>query len=161
MDELELMGIRIIKPYENEQEIDAFTVDDFIIHSFHVFHDSTPCCGFMIECDGKLLLYVTDAEYVRYKFKKLKVDYILVECNYQEDRVDLESEHLAHIVRGHLSLETCIDFLKANATDKLRHIILCHLSKVNADPIECQMAVCKAIPNVMVNIATKGLELQL
>lgn len=158
-EELLNSGIRVITPYEGEK-IDAFCVGDFTIHTFDVYHDGVENRGMMIRCDGKTLLYITDAEYVRYKFKKFEVDYIMVECNYQEEYVDLESENMAHIFRGHMNLNTCIDFLKANATDKLRHIVLCHLSKINADPVECQMAVCKAIPNVMVNIATKGLELQ-
>lgn len=159
-EELQNSGIRVETPYKGEK-IDAFCMGDFIIHTFDVPHDGVENRGMMIRCDGKTLLYITDAEYVRYKFKKFEVDYIMVECNYQEEYVDMESEHLAHIFRGHMNLNTCIDFLKANATDKLRHIVLCHLSKVNADPVECQMAVCKAIPNVMVHVAEKGLELQL
>jgi len=160
-EELWMSGIRIERPYLGDEGIEAYCMGDFIIHTFEVPHDGTDNRGMMIRCDGKTLLYITDAEYVRYNFKKFEVDYIICECNFQDELVDMESENLNHIYRGHMSLETCIDFLKANATDSLRHIILCHLSKINADPVECQIAVCKAIPNVMVHVADKGLELQL
>ncbi len=159
-ENLWMSGIRIEKPYTDAEPLNAYCMGDFVIHTFEVPHDGTDNRGMMIRCDGKTLLYITDSEYVRYNFKKFEVDYIICECNFQDELVDMEAENLNHIYRGHMSLETCIDFLKANATDKLRHIILCHLSKVNADPIECQMAVCKAIPNVMVHVAYKGLELQ-
>lgn len=160
-EDLTLMGVYIWKPFEEENGRCHIWLGDFEIWSFPVPHDSVPCCGFVIKVDDEYVIYVTDAEYVKYNFKNFKPRAILFECNYQEEYVDMDSPNMAHIFRGHASLKTCIDFLKANQTDNLLHIVLGHMSHGNANQEECQMEVCKAIPNVMVHVAEKDLEVDL
>ena len=154
-ESLQLMGIPIWKAYEGDKKHTFF--GGFKVISFDVEHDGTPNKGFVINADGKILLYITDAEYVKYSFKSMSPDAILIECNYQADYVDMELEHIAHIFRGHMELQTCIDFLRANQTDDLKNVILCHLSRNHADVDECREAVQNALGNkVTVNVAEKG-----
>lgn len=160
-EELYMSGIRIERPYLDDEAINAYIMGDFTVHVFELPHDGVANRGMMIRCDNQTLLYITDAEYVRYNFKKFNVDHIICECNYQEKFVDLESENSAHIFRGHMSLGTCMDFLRANYTDNLKTIVLCHMSKVNADPVECFSTVLKTFPDTKVYVADKGLEIDL
>ena len=100
----------------------------FTVRSFGVIHN-VPCCGFLIEHpDMGKLLYVTDTE-AKY----------------------------AHVLTGHMSLETCLDCIKANDNQNLKHIILCHLSFGNSHPQAFKKAVEDIVsPEVTVDIATKG-----
>lgn len=67
-----------------------------------------------------------------------------------------------HVLRGHMELETVKDFIKANKSNTLRTVILCHLSQESADQEECLAEVQKvAGEGVNVVVANKGLEVEL
>lgn len=123
-------------------------------------HDSVPCCGFIIKVNDEYAIYVTDAEYVKYNFKDLKPMAILIECNYQSKYVDMNIDHLAHIYRGHMELQTCCGFIKANQSQHLKNVILCHLSLSNANPEECRKAVAD-ITESTVDVAKAGMTIQI
>lgn len=155
--DFEKMGIPIFKPYETDWKSRRCDFRGFKAYSFPVEHDGTPCCGFLIDASGKHVLYVTDAEYVKYQFKDYEPVAIIVECNYQEEYVDMDEEKASHVLRGHLGLQTCIKFLKSNQTDKLRTVVLCHMSETNCNPYECQTAVQNALgEDVEVVVAVPG-----
>lgn len=94
-----------------------------------------PCYGFLIEHEdmGKLL-YITDTELVKWRFSG--INHILISCNYQKKYIS-DSAKRNHVLRGHMELETVKDFIKANKSNALRTVILCHLSQDSADPEEC------------------------
>jgi ribonuclease BN (tRNA processing enzyme) len=116
----------------------------------------------LIEHSGEKLLYVTDLEYCKYVFAKMGLDHILIECNYQHELVDKDLPNYEHKIKGHLSLTTCKEIIRVNATDKLKTVILCHLSKENSNPEECVAEVIKVVnPGVYVDYARKGLEIEL
>lgn len=161
-DDLSLMGIYVCKAYAvNGRSTLHEYIGDFETYSFNVPHDGTPCVGYMINVDKKVVLYITDAEYIKWNFERFKPHTIIIECNYQEEYVDMDEQKSAHVFRGHMSLKTCIDFLKANQTDALKNVVLCHLSRDNADPNECITAVSEALPDVTVSVASKGMEIEL
>ena len=106
------------------------------------------------------ILYASDTQYVKYVFKDLTA--ILIETNYSDEFVNREEAKYRHVIEGHLSIETAIECIKANMTEKLKSIILCHLSAGNSDPIAFKESVKAIVPDeVTVDIATPGLTVKL
>lgn len=132
----------------------------FTAQSFPVIH-SVPTVGYLIEHgDFGRVLYVTDAEYIQFRFRNLRT--ILIEMNYSNEYIDREAAKFAHVVQGHMEKQTTLDFIKANYSSELRHVILCHLSKDGADPVEFRESVRKTVPSdVTVDIAAPGGEVDL
>ena len=169
--DFENMGIPVFKPYENKEPISlndwngtiqVFDLTDKDGKFMHTNADGTecPCYGFLItHPDLGRMLYITDTELVKWRFKD--INHILISCNYQRKYID--DENLAkrnHVFRGHMELETVKEFIKANNSDSLQNIILCHLSNDNANPEECKAEVEK-VAKCPVYVARKGLEVEL
>lgn len=157
--DLENMGIKVWQPYKYEAErnrVQRRYFGGFTVRNFDVPHDGEPCCGFIIEnLDGERLLYATDFEYIKYSFRKWKIDYMLIEANYQKQYVDTEEIKSDHVLRGHAELGTTIGIIEDNL-DSLKTVILCHLSKGNANPEECKAEVEKVAKFADVCIAQQG-----
>lgn len=169
--DFENMGIPVFKPYENKEPINlngwngtiqAFDLTDKDGKFMHTNADGSecPCYGFLItHHELGRMLYITDTELVKWRFKD--INHILISCNYQKKYID--DENLAkrnHVFRGHMELETVKEFIKANNSDSLQSIILCHLSNDNANPEECKAEVEK-VAKCPVYVARKGLEIEL
>lgn len=78
------------------------------------------------------MLYITDCEVVKWRFRD--INHILLGVNYDKDLIDRDNTGKAnHVFRGHLSIDTACDFVKANYSDSLQNVIMCHLSSENAD----------------------------
>lgn len=126
-------------------DIDAFALTDMNGKFMHTNNDGSecPCYGFLIEHEdmGKML-YITDTELVKWRFSG--INHILVSCNYQKKYIS-DSAKRAHVLRGHMELETVKNFIKANKSNTLRTVILCHLSGDSADPEECLSEVQKVV----------------
>ena len=165
------MGIPVFKPYENKEPINlngwngtiqAFDLTDKDGKFMHTNADGSecPCYGFLItHPDLGRMLYITDTELVKWRFKY--INHILISCNYQRKYID--DENIAkrnHVFRGHMELETVKEFIKANNSDSLQNIILCHLSNDNSNPEECKAEVEK-VGKCPVYVASKGLEVEL
>lgn len=162
VDDLKYMGIDVWQPYLDEKKIQKRNFGGFSVRSFDVPHDDTDCCGFLIECpNGEKLLYATDFEFIKYSFKKMRVQHLLIECNYQKEYVNEEAENKSHILRGHAELRTTLNIVRDNS-DSLKTVILCHLSQNNANPTECVAEVQKIVnPTVYVDYARKNFEIEL
>lgn len=130
---------------------------------FYVPHDNTPNFGFLIEHEemGRLL-YLTDLEYCPYNFKNLRVQHLLIECNYIKELVDREAENYRHRLQGHCSLDTCKGIVEANKTLDLRIVTLIHLSDMACDT-DMVLKEIKSVAGdkVEVNVAVPGLEVEL
>lgn len=169
VSDLEHMGIPVFKPYESLEpmeigftggQIMAFDLTTLDGKWTHTNADGTecPCYGFLITHPemGKLL-YITDTEFCKWRFAD--VNHILISCNYQKKYID--DENVAkrnHVFRGHMELGTVKDFVMANKTDSLQNVILCHLSRDNAEPSECVEEVKKIAPMAHVDVAQGGKE---
>lgn len=142
--DFETMGIPICKPYEtllmNQFLANSyFTVRTFDLTTIdgnwtHTDADGTPCpiYGFLItHKEMGRMLYITDCEVIKWKFKD--ISHILLGVNYDKDLVDTDNPKANHVFRGHLSIHTACDFVKANNSDSLQNVIMCHLSSENAD----------------------------
>jgi phosphoribosyl 1,2-cyclic phosphodiesterase len=141
--DFESMGIPVFTPYISlepmsmgrEFKIQAFdltTVDGRWTHT-NADGSECPCFGFLITHPemGKTL-YITDTELIKWKFKG--INHILLGVNYDKDLIDRDNAGKAnHVFRGHLSIDTACDFVKANHSDSLQNVIMCHLSSENSD----------------------------
>ena len=142
--DFEAMGIQILAPYlgdsRKSMNMGEFTVKPFDLTTIdgnwtHTNADGEPCpiYGFMItHMEMGRMLYITDCEVVKWKFKD--INHILLGVNYDKDLIDRDNTGKAnHVFRGHLSIDTACDFVKANYSDSLQNVIMCHLSAENAD----------------------------
>lgn len=154
--EYENAGIAVWKPYTMENLRQAATFGGFKVQSFEAIHD-VPCVGYLIEHEdiGKML-YVTDSEYVKYTFRGLNV--MLIEANYDNRYIDMDDPKTRHVLTGHMSLQTCMECIKANSNPDLNHVILCHLSADNAYAEGFQNSVKEIVPaGCTVSVAKRGL----
>ena len=137
-----------------------FQLGGFRITPFYVPHDGTPCFAYQIihEEMGKLL-FLTDLEYCKYKFKD--VSQILVEANYSKEIINQENPNYVHIVKGHMELETTLDFLRVNADPSLMNVMLLHLSNSNSNSAMFHKKAREIVPGVNVHIADAGMKIEL
>lgn len=161
-------GIKVFTPYNDEHAgmikcfgnftVNAFPLTDKKGKFVHTNSDGSECVcyGFLVNHpDMHNLVYVTDCSFVRWNFSKHNLHHILVECNYSADILNLDDENKSHVIQGHMSLDTTKEFIKANKTNFLETVTLCHLSRKNSDKAMFQ----KEIENIVdcaVNIAEKG-----
>lgn len=153
--DFENMGIPLFAPYKSlepmsfkdgsQVKVQAFDLTDKNGKFMHTNNDGSecPCYGFLIEHEdmGKIL-YITDTELVKWRFSG--INHILISCNYQKKYIS-DSAKRTHVLRGHMELETVKNFIKANKSNDLRTVILCHLSQDSADPLECLSEVQKVV----------------
>ena len=145
------MGEFTVKPF------DLTTIDG---NWTHTNADGTPCpiYGFLItHPEMGRMLYITDCELIKWKFKD--INHILLGVNYDKDLIDRDNTGKAnHVFRGHLSINTACDFVKANYSDSLQNVIMCHLSSENADRDSFIEKMKKAACGANVDAAERGKE---
>lgn len=152
------MGIPVFAPFIEKKPI-IFS-KDFYVQCFDLPHDGTENYGFLITWGGQRILYMTDFEYCKYRFKD--IHHLIIECNYQEKYVETDSASFEHKVKGHCSLNTCKDFVKVNSSDALRTVLLTHLGAETAVGNEIVDEVKKvARKGICVDYARKGLCIEL
>lgn len=118
-----------------------YTAGGFRITPFHVVHDAADPFGYIINHpDIGDLLFATDTEYIKSNFKKLQLNHILIECNYSLKIADghvyegvLPESLRNRIIKSHMSLETCKEFIRQNVTSRLENVVLLHLSDSNSN----------------------------
>lgn len=167
--DFEAMGIPVFAPYRSlkpmiigdyrlkVQAFDLTTVDGRWTHT-NADGSECPCYGFLITHPemGKML-YITDTELIKWRFKD--INHILLGVNYDKDLVDKDNDpKTRHVFRGHLSIGTACDFVKANYSDSLQNVIMCHLSAENADRDSFIEKMKKATCGANVDVAEPGKE---
>ena len=169
--DFEKMGIPVFAPYKSLEPMDfngwqgtiqAFDLTNKDGKWMHTNADGSecPCYGFLItHPDMGRLLYITDTELVKWRFKD--INHILISCNYQKKYIECDGAKRNHVLRGHMELETVKEFIKANASGNLQNVILCHLSRDNADADEMVAEVQSIVPQANVCVAERGLEVEL
>lgn len=167
--DFEAMGIPILAPYLGDScksmNMGEFTVKPFDLTTIdgnwtHTHANGEPCpiYGFLItHKEMGRMLYITDCEVVKWKFKD--INHILLGVNYDKDLIDRDNTGKAnHVFRGHLSIDTACDFVKANYSDSLQNIIMCHLSSENADSDSFIEKMKKVACGANVDVAEPGKE---
>lgn len=144
LNDFKLMGIPVFAPYISKkpmkigngdfrvQAFDLTTIDGSWTHT-NANGEPCPIYGFLItHPEMGRMLYITDCELIKWKFKD--ISHILLGVNYDKDLIGRDNASKAnHVFRGHLSIDTACDFVKANYSDSLQNVIMCHLSSENAD----------------------------
>lgn len=116
-------------------------IGDIKITPFEVLHDSSDCVGYQVEAEGTTFVLITDAGQVTPTIKERvnNANYLVLESNHDEDMLAM-GPYPAYLKgrirsgRGHLSNKQAAELLAENATEKLRHVWLCHLSEENNHP---------------------------
>lgn len=162
------MGIPVFAPYlslesmkmETEFNIRMFDLTTIDGSWTHTNADGTPCpiYGFLItHREMGRMLYITDCELIKWKFRD--INHILLGVNYDKDLIDMDNTGKAnHVFRGHLSIDTACDFVKANNSDSLQNVIMCHLSSENADSDSFIEKMKNAVNGANVDVAEPGKE---
>lgn len=143
LNDFKAMEIPIYAPYLKidymSMNMGEFTVKPFDLTTIdgnwtHTNANGTPCpiFGFLItHKEMGRMLYITDCELIKWKFKG--INHILLGVNYDKDLINRGTGKANHVFRGHLSIDTACDFVKANYSDSLQNVIMCHLSSENSD----------------------------
>jgi len=145
------------------EPLETFSIGSFVIQGFLVEHDAAEPFGYYIRSvkTNERLIFVTDTKYVRYRFDtpELAPDYIMCECNYDEDvLISNVADQKLHeslgkrVISSHMSLETCAEFINANKSERLKAVYLLHLSDNNSDAEKAKNKVM-ALTGVPVYIA--------
>lgn len=163
------MGIPIYAPYLKidymSMNMGEFTVKPFDLTTIdgswtHTDANGEPCpiFGFLItHKEMGRMLYITDCEVVKWRFKD--INHILLGVNYDKDLIDRDNTGKAnHVFRGHLSIDTACDFVKANYSDSLQSVIMCHLSSENSDKDSFIEKMKKVARNANVDVAERNKE---
>ena len=153
----ETFGCRVKK---SNFKIDTFALTTIDGSWTHTDANGEPCpiYGFLITHKemGKML-YITDCEVVKWRFRD--INHILLGVNYDKDLVDKDNDpKTRHVFRGHLSIDTACDFVKANHSDSLQNVIMCHLSSENADSDSFIEKMEKVACGANVDVAEPGKE---
>ena len=152
-------GIKCFMPYDMSEHISAECnfMGKFRIKDFPLVHD-VPCYGFYItHPEMGTLVYSSDTEYIKYRFKGL--NHILCEANYDMQFVDRDEPNYEHRLRGHMSLDTTLQFISTNDNPALRNVVLIHLSDKSGDPALFKQRTEETVKyGANVYIAEKGLE---
>ena len=114
---------------------------NFNITSFHVPHDSMDCVGYQIEHEGMTIVLATDVGEITDEIRKAisVADYLIIEANHDEAML-MSGPYSAYLKQrvsgpnGHLSNKNCAKVIAEEASEKLKHIWLCHLSEENNHP---------------------------
>lgn len=148
-----------VRPIELGQ---AVRLGNFTIHAFECKHSVT-CYGYIIwhKKLGKLL-FATDTEFIKYSFKDLGLKHICIEANYSKNLLNRDDENSTHVLQGHMEIGTTADFLRENATSKLKNVVLLHLSDKNSDEKLFKEIVAKEVPETTkIYVADRGMEIVL
>jgi len=132
-----------------------FITKSFSFIPFPVPHP-VPNHGFLIHHpeSGKIL-FVTDAAYIKNKFVKLS--HLLIEANFEDSIMTND-----RAVGKHMSIDTTINFLRANDLSCLRTVVLLHLSAGNSDAKLFYNLVAENVPKTTsIYIGDKGLSINL
>lgn len=166
-------GIPVFEPFKLEGASLRFDNSQFIIQAFenrdrsgrwlHNNSDGSecPCYGFYItHPEMGSFVYASDTEYIKYRFKGL--NHILCEANYDMQFVDRDEPNYEHRLRGHMSLDTALQFISTNDNPALRNVVLIHLSDKSGDPALFKQRTEETIKyGANVYIAEKGLEVEM
>jgi len=117
-----------------------YEIGNWYMKPFKIEHDAAEPVGFLLwsKATGEKLIFLTDTFYSKYQFHK--PNYIMIECNYSMDILNenikngrVPAAQKKRLLKTHMSLQTCKDFLKANDLSKVKEIWLLHLSDRNSD----------------------------
>lgn len=156
-----LIESRKITVVENRSQ---YKFGNFIVMPFDVVHDCAQPFGFLIQHpETGTVLFLTDSVYSPYTFSGL--NNIIVEANYS---IDIIKEKAGdgmlplflkdRVIKSHLSIDNCVDLLKANDLRAVNNIVLIHLSNGNSNAAQFRERVTRETGKT-VTIAEPGINI--
>lgn len=131
-----------IIPYDNFILChDEYSIDELSILAIHTSHDAKGSVGFLIDDGNSSLVYITDTGYLNEKYLKkiINKNVYILESNHDINMLMtgpypfiLKQRVLSD--KGHLSNETCGNYLNKLIGDSTKRVILAHLSEINNTP---------------------------
>jgi phosphoribosyl 1,2-cyclic phosphodiesterase len=114
------------------------TVGNYKVIGFDTEHDCPGALGFIIKslATDEQLLFATDTKYIRFNLRQYKFDYVMLECNYDDDLLEDIKIHPSlkrRLINSHLGLKTAVKTLKALDLSNCKGIYLLHLSDRHAN----------------------------
>jgi len=120
---------------ENKRQ---FTVGTWTIVPFAAIHDAIEPLGFLLASGKEKALFLTDSNFVKYRFRGLTL--IALAVNYDSqilvDNITcgyLNLEVGKRVLKNHMSLDTAKGFFRANDMSQVVEIYLLHLSDGNSN----------------------------
>jgi len=146
-------------PFNAEQDIQ---IGDLCVRAFTKSHDASDPHSFMISCGGINVGVFTDignvcATVTRY-FKQCHAAFL--ESNYCPDML-MKGNYPYHLKKrisggnGHLSNQEALQLFLQHGSTKLRHLLLCHLSKNNNDPALVEQLFRDKAGNTHITVASR------
>lgn len=120
---------------------DDFTINDLKIKVIKLSHDTDDVNGYIIENNGKSIVYITDTGYINRKYFNLlkNKEIYVIESNHDITMLMNGSRpyHIKQRIlgdRGHLNNEETANYLAKFIGPKTKKVILIHLSEDNNTP---------------------------
>ncbi|MFA9497496.1 MAG: MBL fold metallo-hydrolase [Deltaproteobacteria bacterium] len=142
----------------------TFLINDLAIHPFSISHDAEDPVGFTLNQNGTTIGIATDLGIVTAMVKEhLKgCDLLILEANHDEDMLingpyPWSVKQRVKSRTGHLSNAASKQLLNEIQHDRLKHVILAHLSETNNTPQKAVDEVGKALNrnNVQLDVAVQ------
>lgn len=118
------------------QSQEEILIGTIALKAFDVKHDVS-CYGYMLTSGSERLVYITDAQYCRYRFPH--VTHWILETNFSEEQARenvsagiITQEYKNRIWQAHMSFGQAEQLLKANDLTHTKQIFLAHMSEKNA-----------------------------
>jgi phosphoribosyl 1,2-cyclic phosphodiesterase len=141
-----------------------FSIGDLEISPFTIPHDATDPCGFVFEAEGIRMALATDLGYLPPNVKAAlkRIDVLLLESNHDLEMLrdgpypwSVKQRVLSRV--GHLSNETCAEFLQRDYDGGAAYIVLGHLSEANNAPELARITAERAIGDRMTLLGNRVL----
>lgn len=134
-------------------------IGSFEVMAFNVPHDSSDNVGYKIVADGEVFTIITDCGHITEEMGPIisDTDYLVIEANHDVEMVKngpyplvLQNRILG--LNGHLSNKACGEALAEFASNRLKHVWLCHLSDKNNNPTMAYDTVADILSSNGINV---------
>jgi phosphoribosyl 1,2-cyclic phosphodiesterase len=146
----------------------SIAIDNIIIDSIKLSHDTPECKGYIFESGNKQLVYITDTGYINIKHhEKLqnKTAYI-IESNHDVDMLMNSKRYRPLKMRilgdeGHISNKDCAYYLSKFVGKDTKVIVLAHLSEEANTPALALKTVKEEIKDINIILAKQNERIEL
>ena len=102
---------------------------------FEVNHGECYCLGYAIEHQGDWLMFATDCRLIEADLSKYPIQQMMIECNYLDEKVGVDSYRERRQINTHMSLEGCIKHIQKFKSSSLKEVYLLHMSAAYGDTL--------------------------
>lgn len=153
-------AVNIIKSEETYQ------VGSFSVMPFGVVHDAEETLNFLIHHNETgTICFITDTAHVPYRFENIST--WMIEANYSssmlQEMIDsgrIKYNEVSRVTKNHMSLEMATEVVRVHGTDKLKNVVIIHMSDRNSYEDYFKQYFSERT-GIMPYLAGKGMEIKL